>query len=97
MEVLFLYDRQLDICKRQLKALKEKDLELVEKLAREREEITGRIISIMRENKGKHSSGVLHQKVREYTDEILSIDQEIKSILLDELYDHAIRIFTLNP
>ena len=97
MEVLFLYDRHVDICRKQLKALKDRDLKLVEKLAWEREQITGRIIELMRDKKVGRMNGLLRQRIREYTDEILSIDQEIKSILLDELYDHAIRIFTLNP
>ena len=97
MEVLFLYDRHVDICKKQLKALKDRDLELVEKLAEEREQITGRIIELMRDKEVSRMNRLLRQRIREYTDEILSIDQEIKSILLDELYDHAIRIFTLNP
>jgi len=97
MEVLFLYDRHVDICRKQLKALKDRDLELVEKLAEERERITGKIIEIMRDEKAGRMNGLLRRKIREYTNEILSIDQEIKSILLDELYDHAIRIFTFNP
>ena len=95
MEILFLYDRLLDISRQQLEALKKKDLELVERLTEQREEVTGRIISIM-ESKDFGSKGqVFHRKAHEYTENILAIDEEIRSLLLDELYEHALKLSRL--
>ncbi|RLF35255.1 MAG: hypothetical protein DRN03_05505 [Thermoplasmata archaeon] len=95
MEILFLYDRLLDISRQQLEALKRRDLKLVEKLTEQREEVTGRIIDIMGKKDFRDKGHLFHRKAHEYTESILTIDEEIRSLLLDELYEHALKLSRL--
>ncbi|MBN2069875.1 MAG: hypothetical protein JW814_00325 [Candidatus Krumholzibacteriota bacterium] len=86
MEVIFLYNRLLDICGRQLRALKEKNYDLMENLTAERETLTAQICSILDLQDEGLTDSLFQSKAREITHQIFDIDEEIKDILLEELF-----------
>ncbi|OQX82737.1 MAG: hypothetical protein B6D63_07300 [Candidatus Latescibacteria bacterium 4484_7] len=95
MEILFLYDRLLQISTRQLEAVKECDFERVEKLTRDRENVTGKICRIMENETFDSESEIFKKKAYDYTEKIINLDEEIKSRLLDELYKRTLRLSKL--
>lgn len=85
MKILFLYKRLYHQSKKQLQALKDGDLWLVEELTEEREKLTGQICGIIDNGGVDLNNTVISRKAHELTEAILSVDEEIKEGLMSEL------------
>ncbi|MBD3178676.1 MAG: hypothetical protein GF417_03230 [Candidatus Latescibacteria bacterium] len=96
MEIIFIYNRLYSITRKQLEAIREKDYELIEELTAEREKLTGRICSILEYQNGKFGNRVIERKVREITELVLDVDEDIKNALMNELMEKTLEIQNLN-
>ncbi len=85
MKIIFLYKRLYDKSRKQLEALKQGDLWMVEELTREREELTDEICSIIDHGRVDLDNNLISRKAHELTEAILQIDEQIKNGLMSEL------------
>jgi hypothetical protein len=96
LEIVFLYNRLYSLSKKQLDALKSRDLDLMERLTDEREELTGKICNMIANSAVDLENNFLNLKVHEITEMIMEVDEEIKNSLLEELLNRTLEISSID-
>ncbi len=100
MEVLFLYHRLYHIAGKQLEALKKLDLGTLEKLTKEREEITRSLCASFVRHFAEGEEALpesVGKKIHELTARTLDIDAQVKELLLEELRERTLELSAFDP
>ncbi|MBU8922055.1 MAG: hypothetical protein KOO63_09570 [Bacteroidales bacterium] len=89
MEIVFLYSRLLSISRHQLDALRRNDFDEMERLTMDRELLTAQICSVLDNAEVDLDDTRFQIRISELTDNISEVDEDIKDILLSELFQRT--------
>ena len=89
MEIVFFYSRLLSISRHQLDALRRNDFDEMERLTIDRELLTARICSMLDDMEIDFEDSRFKVRISELTDDISEVDEDIKDVLLAELFQRT--------
>jgi len=95
VEIIFQYQRLHNTAKKQLDALKRLDFGTLEKLTRERDDITRELCKNIKSldlcDEDKLPANI-RKKIHELTSNIMELDRDIKDLLLEELSEKTMEL-----